>query len=411
MRQSLVWKLGLGAFGLAFSITVTSVALPPLLNRLTDSRTVISSVIAAEGVFAVALSLVVGPWSDTFHTALSRRGAVMLGALAPMAATLALVAFMPTVWSTALVVFAFYAAYYFYEPPYRGLYPDLVPQSHFGRAQSVQHIFRGAALGLGMLGANELLKVWRPAPFLVAAAVTTAACGGCVLLVREPAGGAQSGVFAGVSSYLSTSWWIVREEPDVRRFLMANTAWEGVFAAARTFVVLYVTRGLHQSHDVVTYVLLCVAAGYVVAAILSGRLGDRFGLARVIFVCLFVYGGGLLAAGFASTWHDGYYALIFPVSVAAGTVMTLSWALLFKLMPPRHRGAISGLALGTKGVGLLFAIPVGFAIDRLSGMFSSTDGYQALWPVCAVPIVVSIPLVARLLRVEALIGKARPQHA
>src|SRR5919199_226364 len=192
MRQSLVWKLGLGAFGLAFSITVTSVALPPLLNRLTDSRTVISSVIAAEGVFAVALSLVIGPWSDTFRTALGRRRPFMLLALGPMAAALALVAFMPNLWSTALVVFGFYTAYYFYEPPYRGLYPDLVPASHFGRAQSVQHVFRGAALGIAMLGANELFKVWRPAPFLLAAAVTTAACGGCVVLVREPVGGAYS---------------------------------------------------------------------------------------------------------------------------------------------------------------------------------------------------------------------------
>jgi Na+/melibiose symporter-like transporter len=321
---------------------------------------------------------------------------------------LGLGAFMPNLWSTALVVFGFYTAYYFYEPPYRGLYPDLVPESHFGRAQSVQHLFRGAALGIGMLCANELFKVWRPAPFLLAAVVTTAACGGCVLLVREPAGGADSRVFAGVRSYLSTSWCILREEPEVRRFLIANAAWEGVFAAARTFVVLYITRGLREPHSVVTGVLACVAAGYVAAAIFSGRIGDRLGVARVIFLCLFVYAGGLLVAGFARTWHDYYYGLIFPVSVAAGTVMTLAWALLFKLMPPRHRGVISGLALGTKGVGLLFAIVAGFAIDRLSGVFASTDGYQALWPVCALPILGSIPLVARLLRAEPS-GKPEPQ--
>jgi hypothetical protein len=79
-------------------------------------------------------------------------------------------------------------------------------------------------------------------------------------------------------------------------------------------------------------------------------------------------------------------------------------------MPGRHRGAISGLALGTKGIGLLFAIVAGAAIDRLSGVFSSTDGYQALWPVCALPIAASIPLVARLLVAERrLTGKPEPQ--
>ena len=33
--------------------------------------------------------------------------------------------------------------------------------------------------------------------------------------------------------------------------------------------------------------------------------------------------------------------------------MTLAWGLLFKLMPPDERGAISGLATTTKGIGLI----------------------------------------------------------
>ncbi len=33
--------------------------------------------------------------------------------------------------------------------------------------------------------------------------------------------------------------------------------------------------------------------------------------------------------------------------------MTLAWGLLFKVMPPDDRGAVSGLAIMTKGVGLL----------------------------------------------------------
>lgn len=408
MRRSLPWTLGLGAFGLAFSITVTSVALPPLLGRYTDSRTLIAAIIAAEGVFALVLSLVIGPWSDQFHTRLGRRRPFMLAALGPLCATLALVGFMPSLWTTALVVLVFYAAYYVYEPPYRGLYPDLLPETHYGRAQSVQHLFRGAALGIGMIGANELYKVWRPSPFLAAAAVTTVACGAVIVYVREPLGGEQRQVFAGVRAYLSTSWHVLREEPKVRRFLVANTAWEGAFAAARTFVVLYLTQGLHQPRSLVTGVLAAVAVGYLVAAVFSGRLGDRLGLARVIYFSLFIYGGGLLAGGFARSWHDEYYALIFAVSIAAGTVMTLSWAFLFKLMPPRHRGAISGLALGTKGLGLLFAIVAGVAIDQASPVFRATNGYEILWPVCALPILASIPLVASLLHVE-LSGKPEPQ--
>ena len=37
VQRRLLWTLGLGAFGLAFSITTISVALPPLLHTFTDS--------------------------------------------------------------------------------------------------------------------------------------------------------------------------------------------------------------------------------------------------------------------------------------------------------------------------------------------------------------------------------------
>jgi MFS family permease len=400
--------LGLGAFGLAFSITVTRAYLPPLLKHFTGSATLIAAVISAEGFFALTLPLVIGPWSDTFHTPHGRRRPFMMAALGPMAFCLALMAFMPTLWTTTLIVLAFYFAYYVYEPPYRGLYPDLVPPSLYGRSQSVQHLMRGAALGIALVGGGFLFHAWRPAPFLLAAVMTTAACGGAIVLLREEGG--RSRVFKGVRSYLVTSWCIFREEPEVRRFLAANAAWEGTFAAMSTFVVLYITRGLRQPLWVSSAVLATVAAGYVLAALAAGPLGDRIGLGRVIFMASFVYGGGLLVAGFARNWHNYYFGLIFPVAVAGGMVMTLAWGLLFKLMPPQHRGAISGLATTTKGWGLLFGpLIAGGAIDVASPYLKTTHGYQVLWPVCAVPVLLAIPIVASLLRAEEPSGKPEPQ--
>lgn len=398
-RRSLVWILGLGAFGLAFSITTTAAYLPPLLEKFTDSNTMIAAVLAAEGVFALTLPLVVGPWSDTFETPIGRRRPFMLAALGPIGFCLALVAFMPNIWTATLIVLAFFFAYYVYEPPYRGLYPDLLHESMYGRSQSVQHILRGVAIGIALVGGGFLFHEWRPAPFLFAALVTTAACGSAIILVRETGG--HSRVFKGVRSYLRTSWRILHEEPDVRRFLLANAAWEGTFAAMRTFVVLYIVKGLGQPLSTSSAVLGTVAVGYVIAAMLAGPLGDRFGLARVIFLASFLYGGGLLVAGLAQSWHDWYYGAILPVAIAGGTVMTLSWGLLFKLMPAQHRGAIAGLATTTKGLGLLLGpLVAGGLIDVLSPYLESTDGYQVLWPICALPVIAAIPVVASLLKVE-----------
>src|SRR5919205_951626 len=271
----LFWTLGLGAFGLAFSIT-TLTFLPVELGHFTGSGTLIALVLGAEGVFALTLSPVIGPWSDSFHTPLGRRRPFMLVALGPMAFCLALVAFMPNLWTMALVLFAFFFAYYVYEPPYRGLYPDLLDPQTYGRAQGIQHIMRGAALGAALIGGGFLLDVWHPFPFVIAALVMTVSCGACITLVREDGG--YGAVYEGTRAYLHRSWRVLHEFGDVRAFLVANAAWEGTFAAARVFVINYIVKGLHQPVYVSSIVLAAVAGGYVVAAVGAGRVGDRVGL-------------------------------------------------------------------------------------------------------------------------------------
>jgi MFS family permease len=399
VKRRLLWKLGLGAFGLAFSITTTAAYLPPLLHRFTSSGGLIGAILGAEGLFALTVAPIVGPWSDTFHTPLGRRRPFMLVALFPMGFCLLLMPFMPNLWTTVVIVMSFFFAYYLYETPYRGLYPDVLPPEMFGRSQGIQHIQRGIAIGTALVGGGLLFKLWRPSPFILASILTTTACGLTILLVREDGGHGR--VFEGFWAYIQRSWHIFWQDGDVRRFLLANSAWEGTFAAARTFVVLYIIDGLHQSKVMSSAVLGAVAVGYVIAAIFAGRLGDRFGLARVIFFASFIYGGGCLAAGLAQQWHDWYFGLIIGVSIAGGTVMTLAWGLLYKIVPVEHRGAVSGLATTTKGIGLLVGAPVaGLAIDLARPYFEATDGYQVLWPICGLPILGAIPLLVRLMEIE-----------
>jgi MFS family permease len=397
--------LGAGALGLAWALTTTAAYLPPLLEKYTDSTTLVGLVLAAEGFVAITLPLVIGPWSDTFHTPLGRRRPFMLVALGPMAFALALLAFMPSLWTTALMLVGLFFAYYVYEPPYRGLYPDVLPERVFGRAQGVQHVFRGVAIGGALIGGGELFHLWKPAPFLFAAAIVSAACAVPIALVTEDGGHGR--VFLGVRAYLRRSWRVLRTNRQVATFLGVNTAWEATFAGARTFVVLYVTVGLGEPLGTSTAILAVVATGYIVAALCAGRIGDRIGLARVISAASVVYGVGLLAGGLATTWHTWYLALIFVVAVAGGTVMTLAWGLLFKLMPSGERGAISGLATTTKGIGLVIGpLLAGAVIDVLGPTLERTHGYQALWPMLGIPILLAIPFVARLGQAERSLDDA-----
>jgi MFS family permease len=405
LGSRLLWVLGIGAFGLAWSITTVAAYLPPVLQEFTSSTTLIGLILAAEGLFAIFVPLVIGPMSDATATPLGRRRPFMMLALGPMAVALALLPFMPSLLAAAAVLFAFFFAYYVYEPPYRGLYPDCLPRDVFGRSQGVQHLYRGAALGGALVGGGFLLHFWEPLPFVFAAFVTFAACAAVIAFVHEPA--RPPSAVPPLRTLIATPLRIARRDKNVRRFLIANSAWEATFAGMRTFVVLYVIVGLDQPLYVSSVVLACVAGGYVVAAAVASRFGDMFGLGAVILGASVVYGVGLLGGGLATKWYWWFTAVIFLVSIAAGTVMTLSWGLLFKVMPRGDLGAVSGLALMTKGVGLLIGPPaVGLAIDIFRPWLESTEGYAVVWPTVGIPILAVIPLVALLREEERARDKA-----
>lgn len=400
--RRLVWTLGVGAFGLAWSLTTVAAYLPPVLHRFTSSRTTIGGILGAEGAFALALPLVVGPLSDRLRTPVGRRRAFMLAGLPLLVGGLAACGELPSLTLTVIAVGVFYLGYYLYEPPYRSLYPDLLQERVMGRSQAVQHLQRGAALGLALVLGGVLLGLWRGLPFVVAAGVVAASAAVLLWRLEEPD---ELPERRQLRDSLSRPWRIVRERRDVRRFLAANTCWEFTFAGMRTFVVLYVTRGLHESIFVSSAVLGAVAAGYLVAAGFAGRLGDRIGIARTILGAGCVYGAGLCAGVLPTHWHWLYLGLVFVVAIAAGVVMTLAWGLLFKLMPESDHAAVSGLATVTKGLGLVLGpVLVGVAIDRTQSLFAATDGYQAMWPTVGLPVLASLPLVALLRRAEARAG-------
>ena len=289
-NRRLIWVLSLGAFGLAWSITTVAAYLPSILETFTNSAVLVGFVLAAEGGFAIVLPLLVGPLSDATRTPFGRRRPYMAFAIAPMTLALIMVVFMPSFAATAFVLFAFFFAYYIYEPPYRGLYPDLLPPLVFGRAQGAQHIMRGTALGAALVGGGFLLAVWRPFPFVLAGCVTAVACSAVILLTRETANSQRH--YEHLRSFLAAPWRIVRSERDVRRFLIANTAWEATFAGMRTFVVLYI---------VAVSISLCTSRVRFSPSSLSGMSWPprsagcsvtSSASARVILIASVVYGWG-----------------------------------------------------------------------------------------------------------------------
>jgi MFS family permease len=382
--------LGVPTFALALAITTVSTYLPVLAKDFSDSSIVIGLLIGGEGLIALWLPLVVGSWSDRLRTPLGSRLPFILGASPVLVVALAVLGYVDSIAAAAIVVAVFFVAYFVAYEPYRALYPDLVDDEIAGRAQSSQAIFRGLGTFLALVGGGLLISISDPLPFLATALIVGLTMGAfCVAGVRyrrreRPV---QEEAVGEVVRRVAD---LVRGRRELQAFLVANALWELALSALKTFVVLYVTETLGLSLAGSSLAIGVAASVILVGAVVSGKLGDKLGRARVLRVALVVYGLGLLVP-FASTvpW---VVALAAPlVAFGGGVTMSLPYALLMPMMPRGAHGAVTGLYSLSRGVGTsLGPLLAGVAIQAAGG------DYRWTWLVCGAAILVSLPVMAPL---------------
>jgi MFS family permease len=393
--------LGLPTAALALAITIVTTYVPVAVNDLVDSSIVIGGLIAIEGVLALWLPLVVGSWSDRLKTPVGGRLPFLIAGTPVAIVSLALMGVAGSLGVMVVVVTIFFVAYFVAYEPYRALYPDLIPDDIAARAQSTQAIWRGAGTGAALVGGGLLIAWGVLAPFL-GGAILFAVCMVLFLRVALPraraAGRAQSRRSAAetVMEEAAGLRSIVRGHPELRAYLVANALWEASLGALKTFVFLYITVGLGESSAASAGIVGGVALLVLPAAVISGKLADRYGRLRAMAWVLPVYGIGLLVPAFTQS-----IAVLVPVMLIAGfgggLVMTLPYALLQPLMPSGRHGALTGFYSLSRGIGTaLGPLLAGIAIQTLGGPFSSTEGYGAMWLVCGGAILLSLPALARL---------------
>lgn len=378
--------LGLPAFALALCLATLSTYLPVLARRFTSSTAIIGLLVGGEGLIAVLLPIWVGRLSDHTQTRIGPRLPFLI-ATAPLAAlAIGLLPFAPSLLVMAVEVFIFYIAYFTYFSPYRALYPDLVSEEASARAQGIQGVFNGAGLGVALVGGGFLIALWQPIPYLLSAVMlllaTTIVFFGLgkratrtSLAVREEA------------SPLAELWTLLHDDPEILRFVIGNALLTLGLGGLKSFVVLWLTEGLDKSMTFTAGAMTVVAVGTVVGALLSGKLGDRFGPGRVLAISLCVFGIGLSVGTFSTSVP--VLAVAFPfIALAGGAAVALPYALLLELTPDKKHGIVAGLFDASSGVGTLLGPTLtGLAIDVLRPYFPASHGYAAMWPVLSLSVI------------------------
>ena len=283
-----------------------------------------------------------------------------------------------------------------YEP-YRALYPDLVDDEIAARGQSTQAVWRGAGTGLALVGGGLLFGVSRAVPFVAAAALVGVGMAAFVVMsIKHRPKSHLETQPKSVREKTGDLWKLIRREGRLRAYLVANALWELSLGALKTFVILYVTDGLGYSVFAAAAIVGAVALVALIAAPVSGRMADRFGSVAVMRVALPIYGLGLLVPLFVrSPWVLG--PVLPAIAFGGGVIMTLPYAMLIPLMPKREHGALTGFYSLSRGIGVMLGpLLAGVAVSLLKSPLSSTHGYAAMWLVCSVAVLASIPLVGHV---------------
>jgi len=398
--------LGLPTAALALAITIVTTYLPVVVRDQLGSTTVIGGLIGLEGVMALWVPLVVGAWSDRLRTPLGGRLPFLVAATPLVVAALVLIGLAAKPVVLALCAALFFFAYFVAYEPYRALYPDLIDDDVAGRAQSSQAIFRGAGTGLALVGGGVLIALGNAAPFLVAAAVTAVTMAVFVQVARrrrrervEREGDDAPAPDGSTSPRELLA--LLREQPELRQYLLANGLWEASLSALKTFVFLFVVVGVGLRKTEAAGVIGGVALIALAGAPVSGAIGDRIGRLRMMLLVLPFYGLGLLVPAFTQA-VPAMVPTMLVVGLAGGLVMTLPYAILQPLMPEDRHGALTGFYSVSRGVGAaLGPLLAGLAIELLGGPFASTEGYAAMWLVCGALILLSlVPTRALARRVD-----------
>jgi maltose/moltooligosaccharide transporter len=404
VRTMLVLVLPTLGFSTALSLVTTYLPVI-LIPKYTTSNTLVGFAIGGEGIFSALIPLWIGVISDRIWTRRwGRRQPFMIFAAPFMASALMLAPFQPGYVPIAVSTFIFFAAYHFYTAPYQSLIADVTPGNSAGKVQGYQAFMRGGGMFLGMVVAGFLFARWEPLPFVLNGLMIIVFTYFTVARIREPEpeNAYRPVKREGPWGEIKRIWYQTMENKPIRRFMIATFLWESTLAGLRPFMMLYFKFTLGSSTQVGALLFGLVGVTYMVAAVASGYLADKYGRFRLMRVGLLFFLGGCVLGFFI---RDIKWAFIFlPIFGLGGSiVLTLPYAILMTIMPREHIGQFTGMFSMMRGLANIIApVLAGAAIDIAKGHMAPGTQYSVVWLYSGLMIIISLYFFRNTGRDEAI---------
>ena len=290
------------------------------------------------------------------------------------------------------------------QGPYQAFIPDLVPEGKRGRASGVKTLleFVGGLVVVRLIAylmdryLTEQGGPWLGYTLAILGIVLLGTMLATILTVKERpgAGGSQLPLL----SALYRSFKIdVKLNRDFVWFLVSRLLILMAFSALQKFALYFFMDvvGITSPAAVTADLLIVVGVCMLVVVYPAGRLSDKVGRKRIVVSSGLVSALGIMLLFFS---HSHLYIMLCGaiLGLSFGAFMSTNWALATDLVPKGEEGRYLGLTnLATAGGSALTLFIIGPMID-LFNTYGPGLGYQAMFLVCFVCLVVGSLLVLKI---------------
>jgi MFS family permease len=382
VRLSLYW-LGLSAvFAGIGGILAGRLQFEGLVPPNTEGIALFQMTIAG-AIIAMIVQPTVGTISDYTMTRWGRRKPyILIGSVLDIAFLYG-IATSNTVLAIAVFMVLLQFSSNFAQGPFQGYVPDLVPAHQVGVASSLVGLFSvlGNVTGFAVAGLAVITNQF----FLATMALGVIELATMVSVVLRVDDGRAAKDRAGRSwvAIAREAWGadILRERSFLwlvgSRFFVLMGA--GVLVNLATFYLAQSLRLEQRDAGIVQLVVLAiVVVGNVVAVVPAGRLSDRIGRKRVIYIACALGASGLAIIAVAPSVPIALVgAALF--GVGSGSFLAVDWALMTDIIPKAESGrymGISNVATASSGV-VAIAIAGGLVMDRVNEALGRGAGPRA----------------------------------
>jgi predicted MFS family arabinose efflux permease len=361
------FRLVLGGQGIsAFGDAITMTALPLMVVALTGSGVAMGVVGVLQTLPDLLLGLPAGALADRWD----RRRLIIWADLGRAALTALVPISVWVGWDTMavilLVTFPINALRVLFLAAWTSSMPSLAGRDRVGRAQSYVEAIFGLSYVLGPAIAGLLVAAIGPGPTLVIDAATFVGSAFAMLLVRRPLQAERARTGTRFLAEIAEGLRYLAREPTLRVAVSFWTLVNVSLAPLVAAVIFFLTVERGAPPDVVGLTIAGYGAGYLVGALLAGRLSGG-PLGRIMLAAN--AGIAVTLVVFVATDIPLLRAAMTFATGTLGALTLIPYITLRSTIPPddllgRVSGTARTLSIGLSPVGLLVG---GIALDTLGG--------------------------------------------